>query len=159
MAIKPARIGPKTYEKLSPSSKKARKRALRALSHMRGGQSLARAAKEAETSPTTVRKYSASALERKSGRWTAKKSDRLYRPVLVATTGGRKEVGVRGARQASLVGEHMNAAKRFLKTGDTAALNKFAGKTVGGKALATDPALLEELYRRGELEFEDIYKS
>ena len=74
------------------------------------------------------------------------------------TTEGVVEVPLSSSRQASLVGEHANAIKKFLLTGDDAPLRKFAGVKVGGRELETRPEVLEDLERSGELEYEPYEK-
>ena len=76
----------------------------------------------------------------------------------VVTTEGVVEVPIRSSRQASLVGEHANAVKKFLLTGDDEPLHKFAGVKVAGRELEVRPEVLEELQRTGELEYEPYEK-
>ena len=81
----------------------ARERMFEAIQLMRSkGDSLTRAAREAHTTPETVRKYVGSALLRsKSGRYAPTTSDRLTRRVWFLTKTGKVEVPVRGSRAAS----------------------------------------------------------
>jgi hypothetical protein len=155
------KVSPKSFETLRPRAKQARAEALDALAKMRHGASLTRAAKEAGTTPNTVIRYVGDQLHHEGGRVVASPSDRLFRRVQVATIEGAQWVDVRGSRQASLAGQHANAVKAFLSAPDDASLEialrnlqKFEGVTVGGKQLETRPEVLEELGRRGELEFE-----
>ena len=76
----------------------------------------------------------------------------------VVTTEGVQEVPLRSSRQASIVGEHANAIKKLLLTGDTEPLRKFAGVRVGGRELEVRPEVLEDLERSGELEYEPYEK-
>lgn len=153
------KVTTKSYGKLRASEKQARGRALEALSKMRKGSSLSKAAAEAHTTPNTVAKYAGAQLRREGGRMVASKGDRLFRVMRVITTEGVQEVALGGSRQASLVAAHANAVKHFLATGDDEPLHRFADVKVGGMELETDPAKLEESGRRGELEYEDIYES
>lgn len=153
------KVTPKSYGKLRASEKQARGRALEALSKMRKGASLSKAAAEAHTTPNTVAKYAGEQLRREGGRMVASRGDRLFRVMRLITTEGVQEVALGGSRQASLAAAHANAVKHFLATGDDEPLRRFAGVTVGGKQLESDPAKLEEAGRRGELEYEDIYDS
>lgn len=148
------KVTPKSFGELRPSEKQARARALDALSKMRHGATLTRAAKEAGTTPNTVVRYSGEQLRRERGRMVADKSDRLFRVMNVVTTEGVQELPLRSSRQASLVGEHANAVKKFLLTSDDEPLRKFAGVKVAGFELETRPEVLEELQRTGELEYE-----
>ena len=155
------KVTPKSFETLRPRAKQARAEALDALAKMRHGALLTRAAKEAGTTPNTVVRYVGDQLHREGGRVVASKSDRLFRRVQVTTSEGVQWVDVHSSRPASIAGQHANAVRAFLKAPDDAAaelamrnLRKFEGVTVGGKQLETRPEVLEELERRGELEFE-----
>ena len=92
------KVTTKGFADLRPSQKQARARALDALSKVRHGSTLTRAAKEAGTTPNTVAKYTGEHLHRERGRMVASKSDRLYRVMNVITTDGVQEVPLRMAR-------------------------------------------------------------
>ncbi len=153
------KVGPKSHEKLRTSERQARSRALAVTSRMaRENISLTRATRLEGTTVGNVHKWAEPALERKpSGRYTAK-PNRLYRRMVAITTDGVQEVGVRTSAQASLVSAHHSVVKRFLATGDEAALRRFRNKTVDGRKLETDPAALEELERVGQFDYESIYE-
>lgn len=154
------RVSGKAYAELRPAEKQGRRRALDALARMRKGASLTKAAKESHTTPNTVMKWAGQELERTPGTsWTPKKSDRLYRRMVAVTTEGLHEVEVRSSRQASLIAEHMNAVKHYLRTGNDGGLRRLEGEKVAGRQLETDPEKIADLERTGELEFEDIYES
>jgi hypothetical protein len=152
------KVTPKSFETLRPSQKQARARALDALSKVRHGETLTRAAREAGTTPNTVARYAGEQLHHERGRTVASRSDRLFRVMNVVTTEGVVEVPLRSSRQASIVGEHANAIKKFLLTGDAEPLRKFAGVRVGGHELEVRPEVLEDLERSGELEYEPYEK-
>jgi len=125
--------------------------------------SLRQASRGFGLNPRTAIRLGGSALHKdKNGRYKARASDRLFRPMLVLTRGGPREVGIRDSRVATLVAEHWNAAHRYLETGDKSVRRKFRGKSFidasGNKVrLMTD---LEELSRQGNagnLSFESIY--
>ena len=117
------------------------------------------AARRANVSIGTVRKYAGPALETDAfGRLVAKDADRLYRRVHVIGPRGETFIGVRGSRRASTVGEYWNAVNNYLVTGDELPLRRFSGMSVGGVELETDPDFIEELARRGEVSFEDLYE-
>lgn len=140
-----------------------RGRALKTLGLMRSKHlSLARAAKEAGTTPRTVKRYVGSALwKTEIGRYRAEPSDRLVRSLEFLTPEGRTVLQVRGSRNASLVGEYFDALKRYLTSGRTDALRKFEGKSLRvGKItyrFITDLELIDRLGNAGEIQFEDIY--
>jgi hypothetical protein len=98
----------------------------------------------------------------KSGRWTAKKSDRLLRVLQVLTPEGREQIGLTDSRRASLLGKYWVAVERYRDTGDDSGLRKLKGKHVvdaTGKRwpLLTDLDLLNRLGSAGELSFETFY--
>jgi hypothetical protein len=75
---------------------------------------------------------------------------------------GLEEIGVRGSKQATLLGEYWAAVDLYLKTGDSSALEKFKGKEIkdaAGKpiALIVDRKELNRLGGAGALSFESIY--
>ena len=133
--------------KLAMRSQKARERALRALSSMRRGASLSRAARENGVTVRTVQRYVGQALlqNRRGGRIRAGKSDRLTRYLLIpADPAGSKEIKVRGSRAASEVAKYKAAVNRFL-SGDASALTEWRGKKIAGHALLTDENTLKRL--------------
>jgi hypothetical protein len=150
--------GPKTYQKLTPTQRQARSRALNAVAQMRGrGMSLSEAARHAGTTPATVRRYVEPALTSRGNRVVATGGDRLYRRMVVLTPQGRQEVDLRGSRVASLVARHHDAVRSYIRTGDITPLAWFRGKKVGGVEFATDPKDLETAAIRGDLDVDDIY--
>lgn len=155
----PRKVTKKALGTFKPSQEEAYRRSLEALSHMRKGNSLKVATRKAGTTPNTVIKYAGSTLERgPGGRWSAKSSDRLPGlPMNVLTTEGLQFIAPRSRREASRIGEHNNAIRHFLATGDVSKLKKFKGKKVAGFTFETNPDKIEETGRKGELVFEDIY--
>jgi len=146
------------FERLSPSEREARYKAFEALGHMRSDKlSLRAAARTAGTTPETVRRYAGDSLIRPGHRYVATASDRSYQRMSVLSPDGVVDVDVRGSRARSMVGQHWNAITKFAATGDAGALSPFAGKRVGGAALATDPDQIEEFLRRREIDIDDIY--
>src|SRR5260370_31296048 len=69
--------------------------------------SLQQAAREFGVDPRTVVKRGGSALRKsETGRYAAKKSDRLLRVLVVPTHDGTRDIAVRGSRRASLLGAY-----------------------------------------------------
>ena len=134
-----------------------------AVARIREGVSLKSAAAEVGIAPRTVVRLGASALRKNaSGRYVAKVSDTLFRPLLVPVHGGRIEVGVKGSRAASIVSKRSNAQKRFVSTGDDSEIRKLRGIRVldaSGREIPflTDLDELERLGDLGVLSFESIY--
>jgi len=151
--------------RLRPDEQQARRRALDAVSLMRkDGLSLGQAARAAGTTVNAVKRHAGPVLKRDDwGRYTAKASDRLVRPMLVPTLDGLMTLDVRDSRTASKIAAYHNAVKRYLDTGDDRALRRFAGRR-GGVTVAkrfypfiTDTAILDRLADAGELAFDDLY--
>jgi hypothetical protein len=139
-------------------------RVVTVISKMRSGKtSLQQAAKEYGISPGTVKRWAGSALQKqKSGKWAAKRSDRLLRVLKIPTPEGPREIGVRGSRQATQVAKLWNAIHKFLETGDQKEFAKFRGKFIKGAdgvqiPFITDPKELNRLGSAGILNFETLY--
>ncbi len=60
--------------------------------------------------------------------------------------------------EASLVGRHDNAVKRYLDTGDDSDLQQFDGVTVAGVELETSLDALDFYAFVNDIRFEDIYE-
>jgi hypothetical protein len=125
--------------------------------------SLQKAAQESGVSPSTVKRWAGSALQKRTnGKWVAKKSDALLRVLMIPMPDGTHEVAVRNSRQATQLAEYWNAVHRYLKTGDESRLKKFLGKSIkdanGAQILLpTDRAVLNRLGSAGVLSFESLY--
>jgi hypothetical protein len=137
----------------------ARERALRALSAMRHGASISRAARENGVTPRTIKRYAGTALlqDRPGGRIRATKSDRLARYLQIPGPNGPREISVRGSKAASEVANYKTAVNRFLR-GDRNALAKWHGKRIAGVELVTDPKVLVDQADKGLLPYA-LYRS
>ena len=130
---------------------------------MREGVSLKSASTEYGVDPRTVVKLGGSALRKtKGGRYAAKPSDTLFRPLVVPVHGARIEVGVRGSRAASELSKRAIAQREFLATGDDTKLRKLSKTKILDASGHEVPFLTdeEELARQGDLgalSFESIY--
>ena len=140
-------------------SRAAQKRALHVLARMRRtGQTLTSAAREEHIDPRTVRKYLGAELRSiGEGRTQPTKADRRQRNMLIPTTLGPTPVAVRGSKQASQLGRYMSAVGQYLRTGKTDALDQFAGQSIAGHPLITDPDTLSSLAQAGALQLDEIY--
>lgn len=146
------------YEGLTPHQQEARHRAYEAIGEMRSrGLSLQAASRLVGTTPDNVRRYAPEALTKEGRRYRATESDRSYQRMSALSTDGLRDIDVRGSHSRSLVGQHWSAVGRFAATGDVTLLAPFKGKRVGGIELASDPDLIEEYLRQGELDIDDIY--
>ena len=125
--------------------------------------SLQQASKEFGVDPRTVVKRGGSALRKsETGRYAAKKSDRLLRVLVVPTHDGTRDIAIRGSRRASLLGEYWSAVHKYLQTGDASGLKKFRGQKtwdINGEQIPfiTDSAELKRLGSAGVFSFESMY--
>ena len=139
----------------------ARQRAIAVLSRMRTrGESLAKAARAAHTTPATVHKLVGKQLRRSSsGRYSASERDRLKREITVFASDGYVPVAVRSSKQAHRASEHLIAVNRFLRTGDTEWLKPFIGKRIAGVVLLTDPGRIREFADADEIKLDGLYRN
>ncbi len=135
-------------------------RALHVLARMRRTDvSLTAAAREEHIDPRTVRKYLGAELRglAKQGRTLPTKADRRRRDMLVPTSRGATPVVIHGSTEASQLGRYMSAVGKYLRTGETDALEEFAGQSIAGHFLITDPEQLSSLAQAGALQLDQIY--
>jgi hypothetical protein len=160
------RFAPRTaaqYEALPEKSRDSLERALRVVAKMRAERtSLKKVAAEVGIRPETVKRWAGSALEKRNGRFAAKKTDHLLRVLKIPSADGVREVAVRGSKRANLLGEYWAALQRYMETGDAARLEKFRGRSIkdadGNEILLlTDRAELNRIGSASVLSFESLY--
>ncbi len=78
-------------------------------------------------------------------------------PIRVLTTGGVIHLRGLDDAEASEVGRHWNAVRRYLETGDDSALAEFQHSFIRGRELAASATVVEWHAVRGEVAFESIY--
>lgn len=134
-------------------------RALRVLARMRRTESSLTASAQAEhIDPRTVRKYLGAELRGLAdGQVRPSKVDRRRRNMLIPTSKGAAPVAIYGSTQASQLGRYMSAVGKYLRTGKTDALEEFAGQSIAGHPLITDPEQLSSLAQAGALQLDEIY--
>jgi hypothetical protein len=168
LVLRPRKLtAPRTPEQFFARSERSQEtwvRVTEAIRKMRTARaSLQQAAKETGISPRTVTRLAGSTLEKgPNGRYSVKPGDRLLRVLRIPTTDGSREIGVRGSRQASLLGEYWAAVHKYLATGDSSGVQKFRGKQIKDSIGATVPLLtdlndLKRLGSAGVLSFESLY--
>jgi hypothetical protein len=164
----PARKSPRNiaqYEALSEKSKDRLDRVLRVVGKMRSEKlSLKKASGEFGVKPETVKRWAGLALEKRNGRFVARKSDRLLRAMKIPTPDGVREIIVRGSRQASLLGSYWAGVHKFLRRGGDSYLSVFKGRSVKDAngiefELVTDPKTIRSLGYAGVIRFESIYRN
>jgi hypothetical protein len=144
---------------LTERSQSARDRAFSALSSMRHGSSLSRAARENGVTVRTIQRYVGRALlqSRRGGRIRAAKTDRLVRYLQIPGPNGPQEIKVRGSKTATEVAKYKAAVNRFLR-GDRNALARWHGKRIAGIELITAESTLKSLAVKDLLPY-SLYRS
>lgn len=144
---------------LPERSNQARERALKTLSAMRRGNTLAKAARDNGVTIRTVKRYVGSELvqNRPGGRIRATKSDRLIRPLQIPGPNGPRDIAVRGSKAASKFATYKASINRLLR-GDHNAMTPWHGKSIAGIKLITDPKTLIEQARKEILPY-GLYRS
>jgi len=85
------------------------------------------------------------------------KQQRPPGPIRTLTTSGLQFLVGLSADEASDVGQHWNAIRRYLEYGDDTELSRFDGVAVVGFELEADPDTIEWHAVRGDVRFESIY--
>jgi hypothetical protein len=151
------------WQTRSVAGREGYRRALDVLSRLRHGESLSAAAREVGTTPDAVRRYAGSALTRgEHGRYVAKPSDRLYRPMWFLDARGKVMVEPANSREASKLARYWDALDHYLRTGDDGRLRRFRRQLLRTRdktrlPFLTDTEIIDYLARAGELSFEDLY--
>ena len=143
----------------SDRSQAARGRVLKALSAMRHGDTLSKAARDNGVTTRTIKRYAGSALvqDRPGGRVRATKSDRLVRYLQIPGHDGPRDVTAPGSKAASEFANYKAAINRLLR-GDRNAMSAWHGKKITGIELITDTRTLVEQARKEILPY-SLYRS
>ncbi len=152
------------YDTLSEKVQEAVTKMQQVVTLLRSGRvSLKSAARQVNISPSAVKRLAGSVIRKApNGRYVARPGDQLLRVLKVPTPEGIREIGVRGSRQASTLGSYSAALQKYLRTGKSEELKKFAGKTIrddSGNVIPLMTALteLKKLGNGGVLSFESLY--
>jgi hypothetical protein len=146
---------------LGPRQRAKRETALRVLGRSRRfNEPLSKAARDAHTTPETVRRYlGRSGYRKEGGRWEPTRSDSFVRRMAFYEDGRRRTVTVRGSRTASLLGQYNRDVRTFLEdpARDPSVLKKWERRTfidANGKAhtFEADPAKILSAVERAESE-------
>jgi hypothetical protein len=119
------------------------------------GWSLERSAREAGTTPGTVRAYQGEVWAKQDGRWVRRPGGRLKRSVRVVTTSGPRSFVV-GDRDARVARAYRDALWRYVNLDDESGLADLEGRSIQGYRLETDPGELDVMIGSGELDVADI---
>jgi hypothetical protein len=153
---------------LGPRQRAKRETALRVLGRSRRfGEPLSKAARDAHTTPETVRRYlGRSGYRRVGSRWKPTRSDSLLRRMAFYEDGRRRTATIRGSKAASLLGKYNRDVRTFLEdpARDPSVLKEWEGRTfidASGKlhTFESDPAKILPAVERAESEYGsfDIY--
>ena len=153
----------KSWSQLNPKEKELRIRSLEVLSETRTTkQSLTKIAQQKGISPKTVR-HNTNAFKKINKRWVAKRSDKIYRSMIINENGNKISIEINDSWYASTIGRYHNVKKEFLNTGDKRNLLKFSKKKIKDSnknihSFETDPEVLIRIEERVESpEFVDVY--
>lgn len=134
------------------------------LAYMRGGDSLAEAARKIGVTSAKLRGYVAASgiAIRKRGKWHFKR-DRRFRRMPLYSDGRRVVITVHNGKTASLIGSYMRAVRSFFDTEDIQLLDPFRDQSVpdvNGKrhVFETRPNILFRLDASGIEPFELVYE-
>ena len=149
----------KKHMGMRPTDPFAEERALDALALVRRqGVSLTRAARLTGTTRRTVLSHAGAGFQRNGRRWVPTPFDRIPREMAVLTVAGPAVGVIRDSRTASLVAEHANAVRHYLRTGDERRLAGLRRKTfqLDGQTvvLVTDADVIDRLAAGSELHYE-----
>ena len=140
----------------------ARNRTLKAGAIARGeGKSLSVAAREAETTPDTILKYTPASWQKKGRKWVVTGDDRYIRYLQIPGEHGPVIIRVKGYKEAQVVSAYISSLKRWLRTGKVYELAPFHGKRVGLEQveLITASRTLQRMADHGLLRLETLYAS
>jgi len=150
----------KNVRKTRPISDEAFQISLKVL---RSGKSLTEAAATIRVSPERLRNQAKERgiIKRHGRRWVVRSN--LPRQMLIYSNGEANVVILGTFRNASKVGRHMTAVKRFLRSNDPAHLKPFIGKSVTDirgdtHIFETNPNTIYRLSAVGAESFEQVYR-
>jgi hypothetical protein len=133
------------------------------LKALRSGKTLTEAAREIRVSPDRLRNQAQArkAIKLQGRKWIVRND--LPRQMLVYSQGEAYPIILGTMRQASKVGSHMAAVKRFLRSNDPAHLAPFVKKSVTDiknkkHVFETNPNTLYRLSTSGGDTFEQVYR-
>lgn len=102
------------------------------------------------------------ALRRSGNTWHAQPYDTICRAMNIIENGRIRSIEVNDSAEATKVGQYGDAIKKYLDTGDEAALNPFVGKQVWDSSgrlhtLETRPKQIKEAIRRSPTGTYEVY--
>jgi hypothetical protein len=120
--------------------------------------SLAAAAREAGTTPVTVRKYLPAALRKpKTGRWFATKADTYVRLLSLPGPHGPVTARAHGSEEARFASAYLASVARWARREKAYEVAPFHGKKVGDFELITSARTLRALRDAGLLQLDSLY--
>jgi hypothetical protein len=131
---------------------------------MRHGASLAQACRSHGIKPSTFRRYVGEAVrqDRVNGRVRVAPTDRFTRILQIPGPRGRVRAVAKGSEEARELSHYLNALATYARSGKTAELQRFEGKTFRTESgervpFVTDVDALDELAEAGSLHVDQLY--
>jgi hypothetical protein len=98
---------------------------------LRHGLSVDRAAREAHTTPRTMRRVLGSSMRRRAGEWVIRRADDVTARMRVPDPErGSRWANIEGSRRRKEVGRYWNAVRLYLEGKGDARLRQFEGRSV-----------------------------
>jgi len=98
---------------------------------LRHGLSVDRAAREAGTTPRTMKRVLGASMRRQAGEWVIRRSDDVTARMRVPhPEGGWRWAPIEGSRRRKEVGRYWNAVRLYLEGKGDARLREFEGRTI-----------------------------
>ena len=118
------------WRKLKPRDRHIRILSLKVLDLMREKASLTRASKEVGLDRDVVKSHIRSAVYKRRGRWTARKTDKIQREMNIYERGRIKSIVVTSSKHASLIGGYYNDVKKAIETRDKSVLKRYKRRII-----------------------------
>ena len=131
----------------------------RALRIMQAGETREAAAREVGHSPGTLNRYLP--LRKEGNRWVLADAETYghTKALPMRVTSTRTEMVVPPAANSAereLASGYGRAVRHYMATGDASELEQFEGRTIGGLELETRIDELDDLYRAGQLDPDEV---
>ena len=154
------------WSTLTPRQKAQREQALQVLSEMRkANKSLKQTSYQVGITAHSVIRNTNALRKDLSGKWRAKKYDRISRVMKINEKGKEVSIDINDSRTASLIGKYQSAVGQFLNSGNLAALKRFHGRGIRDidgnyHILECYPKALKAIHEKiEEPEFYEVYSS
>ena len=151
--VKPTTVD--LLERLTPDELETWGRVIYARRKNEAGMPMKQAAREAGTTPRTVKRWLGDGLQKRGGRWEVNPDSEQFVFVKVPTTSGVRTLPANRA-EADLVREYRQAVWNARGGDDREMRRRFEGETVAGYELETDIAEINEQIDSGAITTREI---